>query len=376
MQIALNARILQAPRTGIGHYLAELVNALTHEPDLELSFFHGWGWSSSLPAAAMPGYSRLTPLLRQIPGAYQARRWLEQRRFDQGHSTAIDLYHEPSLWPLAFKGPTIITLHDLTHLHYPSTQPAARLREIERRLGQGVRQARLILTDSQFVADEAQRYFGLGPERFVVAPLGAAARFHPRPNQFLQQALHPHGVQPQGYFLCVGTLEPRKNLSLALRAHAQLPEALRQHFPLLVVGMAGWKGEQLVNELHTALASGHVRLLGYLPDEQVAELLAGARALVFPSVYEGFGLPVLEAMASGTPVILTRRSAMPEVAGAAGNYIEPDDLHGLCEAMRRLTDDQAHWQACREAGLRQAKLFSWERCAAITASAYHQALGG
>ncbi len=376
MRIALNARILQAPRTGIGHYLAELVSALSHEPGLELSLFHGWGWSSSLPKAAMPGYSRLTPLLRQIPGAYQARRWLEQRRFDRGRSQAIDLYHEPSLWPLAFKGPTIITLHDLTHLHYPSTQPAARLREIERRLGHGVQQARLILTDSQFVADEAQRYFGLGPERFVIAPLGAAARFHPRSSESLQQALQPHGVQPQRYFLCVGTLEPRKNLSLALRAHAELPEALRQHFPLLVVGMAGWKGEQLADELHTALASGHVRLLGYLPDEQVAELMAGARALIFPSMYEGFGLPALEAMASGTPVVLTPRSAMPEVAGTAGNYIEPDDVYGLCEAMRRLADDQAHWQACREAGLQRATLFSWERCAKLTAHAYHQALGG
>ncbi|MCU1748143.1 glycosyltransferase family 4 protein [Pseudomonas sp. 6D_7.1_Bac1] len=376
MRIALNARILQVPRTGIGHYLAELVSALTHEPGLELSLFHGRGWSSSLPTAVMPGYSRLTPFLRQIPGAYQARRWLEQRRFDRGRSAAIDLYHEPSLWPFAFKGPTVITLHDLTHLHYPSTQPAARLREIERRLGQGVQQARLILTDSQFVADEAQRYFGLGPERFVVAPLGVAARFHPRTHESLQQALHPHGVNPQGYFLCVGTLEPRKNLSLALRAHTQLPLALRQRFPLLVVGMAGWRGNPLGDDLHKALAAGHVRLLGYLPDEQVAQLLAGARALVFPSVYEGFGLPVLEAMASGTPVILTRRSAMPEVAGAAGNYIEPDDVHGLCEAMSRLADDEAHWQVCREAGLQRAKLFSWGRCAKLTVRAYRQALGG
>ncbi|WP_347928482.1 glycosyltransferase family 1 protein [Pseudomonas helvetica] len=376
MQIALNARILQAPRTGIGHYLAELVSALAHDPDLELSLFHGWGWSSSLPKATMPGYSRLTPLLRQIPGSYQARRWLEQRRFDRGRSATIDLYHEPSLWPLAFKGPTIMTLHDLTHLHYPSTQPVARLREIERRLSQGVQQARLILTDSQFVAQEAQHYFGLGPERFVVAPLGAAARFHPRSNASLQQVLQPYGVKPQGYFLCVGTLEPRKNLSLALRAHTELPETLRQRFPLLVIGMAGWERRQFSDELNNALAAGHVRLLGYLPDEHVAQWVAGARALIFPSVYEGFGLPVLEAMASGTPVILTRRSAMPEVAGAAGNYIEPDDLHGLCAAMSHLVEDEAHWQACREAGLQQAKLFSWERCAAITAHAYRQALGG
>ena len=174
MQIALNARILQAPRTGIGHYVAELVNALRSEPDMDVTLFHGWGWSPMLPAAALPGYSRITPVLRQIPGAYQARRWLEQRRFDKGRPPTVDLYHEPSLWPLAFKGPTIVTLHDLTHVHYPATQPAARLKEIERRLEQGVKQASLILTDSPFIADEAQAYFGLGPERFIVAPLGAA----------------------------------------------------------------------------------------------------------------------------------------------------------------------------------------------------------
>lgn len=376
MQIALNARILQAPRTGIGHYLAELVNALGHQPGVELSLFHGWGWSAHLPEAAMPGYSRISPVLRQIPGAYQARRWLEQRRFDQGRARTIDLYHEPSLWPLAFKGPTIVTLHDLTHVHYPSTQPAARLKEIERRLEQGVKQASLILTDSQFIADEAQAYFGLGPERFVVAPLGVAARFHPRSDESLQTVLQAHGVEPRGYFLCVGTLEPRKNLTLALRAHAELPEPVRQQFPLLVVGMAGWKAQQLNDELRKGLASGHVCLLGYLPDEQVAHLIAGARALIFPSIYEGFGLPVLEAMASGTPVILTRRSAMPEVAGAAGNYFEPEDLHDLSNVMTRLVDDQTHWQVCREAGLQQAKLFSWDRCATLTARAYRQALGG
>ncbi|MGE7956480.1 glycosyltransferase family 4 protein [Pseudomonas sp. NPDC089530] len=376
MRIALNARILQAPRTGIGQYVAELAAALADEQELELSLFHGWGWSRELPAAAMPGYSRLAPWLRRIPGAYQARRWLEQRRFDRGQDPAIDLYHEPSLWPLEFDGPTVITLHDLTHLHYPGTQPAARLREIERRLGAGVEQARLILTDSQFVADEAQDYFGLPRDRFVVAPLGFAPRFHPRQPAELAPSLAPHGLQPRGYFLCVGTLEPRKNLSQALEAHQRLPAALRQHYPLLIAGMAGWEQGQFSDVLHKALASGHVRLLGYLPDEQVAQLVAGARALVFPSLYEGFGLPVLEAMASGTPVVLTRRSAMPEVAGDAGNYVEPGDLDGLYNTMLRLIDDEPHWQVCREAGLQRAGLFSWRHCAQITARAYRQAIGG
>lgn len=376
MRIALNARILQAPRTGIGHYVAELVGALAQESDVELSLFHGWGWSSQLPQATMPGYSRLTPLLRQIPGAYQARRWLEQKRFDQRRAQMIDLYHEPSLWPLSFEGPTVITLHDLTHLHYPETQPPARLREIERRLADGVQRARLILTDSQFIADEARQHFGLPADRFVVAPLGVAARFHPREAAAIDTVLKAHGVEAREYLLCVGTLEPRKNLTLALHAHALLPEALRQRYPLLIVGMAGWQREQFSAQLHTALASGHVCLLGYLPDEHVAQLLAGARALIFPSLYEGFGLPVLEAMASGTPVIVTRRSAMPEVAGAAGNYIEPDDPHGLRDAMHRLIDDQPYWQACTDAGLQQARLFTWERCAKVTARAYRQAMGG
>ena len=376
MRIALNARILQAPRTGIGHYVAELVGALACEPDVELSLFHGWGWSSALPEAAMPGYSRLTPLLRQIPGAYQARRWLEQKRFDKGHTQPIDLYHEPSLWPLSFDGPTVITLHDLTHLHYPETQPAARLREIERRLVGGVQRAKLILVDSQFIADEAQLHFGLPAERFVVAPLGVASRFHPRAPESIDTVLKAHGVDAGEYFLCVGTLEPRKNLTLALRAHSRLPHTIRQRYPLLIVGMAGWQREQFSEELHQALASGHVCLLGYLPDEHVAQLLAGARALIFPSLYEGFGLPVLEAMACGTPVVLARRSAMPEVAGAAGNYIEPDDPDGLRDAMRRLIHDQAHWQECSDAGLQQARMFSWERCAQVTARAYRQAMGG
>ncbi len=169
MRIAVNARILQAPRTGIGHYLVELLGALQAHADLEFSLFHGWGWSGDLPAAALPGYSRLSPWLRNLPGAYRARRWLEQRRFDSGR-LPVDLYHEPSLWPLDFDGPMLMTLHDLTHLHYPATQPAARLREIERRLARGMEKARLILTDSQAIADEAQAYFGLPCERFVVAP--------------------------------------------------------------------------------------------------------------------------------------------------------------------------------------------------------------
>lgn len=375
MRIALNARILQAPRTGIGQYLVELISALRDDPQLELELFHGWGWSRQLPPAALPGYSQWTALAKQVPGAYRMRRWLDQRRFDRGAGRrAVELYHEPSLWPLDFVGPMVMTLHDLTHLHYPQTQPRDRLAEIERRVGPAVERARCILTDSQFVAAEISQHFGVAASRLKVAPLGYAQRFHPREPEQLRAGLAALGLSPGGYLLCVGTLEPRKNLVQALRAYALLPEAVRSRLPLLIAGMAGWRSDSFATELQRALATGQVRLLGYQSDQALAELLAGARLLLFPSLYEGFGLPVLEAMASGVPVLLTARAALPEVAGAAGVYIEPGDDRGWCEAILRLLDDQVEWQTRRTLGLQQARRFSWQRCARITAAAYRQAL--
>jgi glycosyltransferase involved in cell wall biosynthesis len=376
VRIALNAGILRAPRTGIGQYVVELVQALAAYPEFELTLFNGWNWQVELPAAALPGYSRVSGLVKRwVPNAYALRRLLEQQRFKRG-SAGVDIYHDPSLWPFEFDGPMIMTLHDLTHVHFPETQPADRLLEIERHAGRSVARAQRILVDSAFIGDEVRRHYGVPAERVVVAPLGCAARFHPRSAEQLAAPLHALGLQPDRYLLCVGTLEPRKNLQLALRAYERLPAALREKYPLVIVGMSGWCPEQLAAPLQRALASGQVRLLGYQSDTQLAELLAGARLLLFPSLYEGFGLPVLEAMASGTPVILSRCSALPEVAGDAGTYIDAQDERGCAEAIQQLIDDQSEWQRRRELGLQRAEAFSWQRCAAITASVYRQVLEG
>ncbi|MCY1408194.1 D-inositol-3-phosphate glycosyltransferase [compost metagenome] len=376
MRTALNARILQAPRTGIGQYVAALAAALAERADLDQDLFHGWGWDRRLPQAALPGYSRWTSAAKRIPGAYRIRRWLEQQRFDAGlRRRPVDLYHEPSLWPLEFDGPMVMTLHDLTHVHFPASQPHDRLAEIERLVGSGVERAQRILTDSAFVADEVRRHFGLAPERVVVAPLGHdPLRFHPRAESSLRLTLRPFGLEAGKYLLCVGTLEPRKNLELALQAHALLPEALRARYPLVIAGMPGWSNQRLDAALARAVASGHVRLMGYLGDEALANLFAGARLLLFPSLYEGFGLPVLEAMACGVPVVLTRTSALPEVAGEAGTYVALGDAEGMSEAIARLLEDHPQWQRLSALGIRRAENFTWQRCADITAATYRQAV--
>lgn len=374
MRIAFNASILRAPRTGIGQYLVELVRALATDSEFEPRLFNGWNWQAQLPAAALPGYSRLSALVKRgVPNAYALRRLVEQRRFNCKAACA-DLYHEPSLWPFEFDGPMVMTLHDLTHVRFPQTQPADRLVAIERHAARGVERAQRILVDSQFIADEVCAHYGVSAERVVVAPLGCAARFHPRAPEQLTARLAVVGLQPGRYLLCVGTLEPRKNLQLALRAHERLPAALRERYPLVLAGMPGWRAEQLAEPLQRALASGQVRLLGYQDDNGLAELFAGARLLLFPSLYEGFGLPVLEAMASGTPVILSRSSALPEVAGDAGLYIDPRDDVACAAAIQLLVEDQARWLALREAGLARAQAYSWQRCAQITAGVYREAV--
>ncbi|WXL28077.1 glycosyltransferase family 1 protein [Ectopseudomonas mendocina] len=374
MHIALNASILRAPRTGIGQYIAGLSKALAQLPDTQLSFFTGMGWAQQLPANPQVGYSRLSALAKCLPNAYELRRYLQQQAFNRGvKEVRPALYHEPSLWPFDFDGPTVMTLHDLTHIHYPHTQPADRLAEIERRIGPALERAQHIITDSQFVANELSHYYSVSPDRISIAHLGYAERFHPRTSNYLESFTTRLSLKARHYLICVGTLEPRKNLPLALDAYNRLPEAVRQRYPLLIAGMAGWKEQALSQPLKAAINRGNVRLLGYLDDDTLAALLAGARMLLFPSLYEGFGLPVLEAMASGVPVILSPHAAMPEVAGNAGIYAD-QSAEDWRDAILRLIDDDLEWELRRNQGLQQAQQFSWSNCARITSAAYQKAL--
>ncbi|MEO6919483.1 MAG: glycosyltransferase family 1 protein [Collimonas sp.] len=375
LTIALNSKILRAPRTGIGNYVVELAQELQQNPGLRMQYFSGFDWHGKLATGAMPGYSRCAGAAKRfLPSAYALRRIVEQQCFNLGiRRIRPDVYHEPSLWPLEFDGPTVMTIHDLTHLHYPQTQPADRLQEIERRLPSALTRSSRILVVSEFIGQEVRRHFGLSDKKVVVAPSGCSDVFHPREEHQLSASLQKLGLHYRGFILSVGTLEPRKNLLLTLKAHARLSPAARARFPLLVVGMAGWRTDELTGVLSQAVNSGYVRLAGYLDQQDLAAVTAAARVMVFPSLYEGFGLPVLEAMASGTPVITSSGSSMEEVAAGAGTYVDPQDEVGLTEKIRQLLEDDGVWTASRTAGLERSHEFSWAKSAAITADVYRQA---
>ncbi|MBA2413477.1 MAG: glycosyltransferase family 4 protein [Burkholderiaceae bacterium] len=198
--------------------------------------------------------------------------------------------------------------------------------------------------------------------------------FKPRDQVACSATLFKHGLQHRSYFLVVGTLEPRKNVETAVRAHASLPEAVRRQVPLVLVGMRGWLTSRLESELKAPVERAEVRPLGFVTDDELADLYSAATALVYPSLYEGFGLPPLEAMACGTPVIVSNVSSLPEVGGSAAVMHDPMDTDALKAAMKRLIEDKQFWLKKAAASLKQAALFSWEKCAAETIAVYRAAM--
>jgi alpha-1,3-rhamnosyl/mannosyltransferase len=233
-----------------------------------------------------------------------------------------------------------------------------------------------VISDSECGRQEILAEYKLPPEQVVSVLLAAGSGFSPVPADRLTAVLEPLGLQPQKYILSVGTLEPRKNLTTAIKAYARLPEAVRAEMPLVIAGMKGWRTDGLDREVAALIDKGQIRRLGYVPDEALPALYSGARVFVYPSLYEGFGLPPLEAMACGAPVIVSNRSSLPEVVGDAGLQVDALDVDGLAEAMSKVIEDDALHTALQQRGIERAKDFSWRRCAEETLAVYRRVVTG
>jgi glycosyltransferase involved in cell wall biosynthesis len=359
--------------TGVGQYTLQLARSLVALDSLELAFFDGTHRSRELrsdPSAAR-GTAR-SWVRRLVPGAYEIKRMLEQRRFGRA-AEGYDVYHEPATLALAFPGATVVTVHDLSWIRHPETHPPERVRALERHFEPALRGAARVITGAAFVKQEITQIFGVPETLIDVIAHGRDPAFRPLPADETSRVLGPAGLAHGGYFLCVGTLEPRKNLALAIRAHALLPAALRARHPLVIAGMKGWGDSAVGKALAPKVAAGEIRLMGYLERSDLVSLTAGALAMVYPSLYEGFGLPPLEAMACGVPPITSNTSSLPEVVGDAGLMVDPADVDGLSAAMLELAQDSARRGDLSARSLVRAQDFSWERCALATQATYRKA---
>jgi alpha-1,3-rhamnosyl/mannosyltransferase len=286
----------------------------------------------------------------------------------------VSLYHEPATFPLPYSGRNVVTVHDLSWIRYPQTHPEDRRRTLERDFPALLRRASHVLTDSSFVKTELISEFGLQDTLITTAPLAARSAFSPRARRESAPLLDRLRLRYRSFFLSVGTLEPRKNLLRTMRAYAGLPSRVRQRNPLVLIGGVGWESEDIEAEVRTLASRGEILALGYVAEDQLALLYSAARALVYASLYEGFGLPPLEAMASGTPVIAGNTSALPEVVDTAGVLVDPFDEAEIRDSMLRLAEDEALADTLSTRGLERSRQFSWKSCAALTRAVYHQVL--
>ena len=276
------------------------------------------------------------------------------------------MVHCPATSP-AYGGstPLVMTVHDLLWLSLPQyfTTP---VRAYHRMCLPAIRRAAAVLTDCEYTRGQLVELVGVPAERVHVAPLGVDPRFASRDVD--RDRLRERFGIPGRYVLAVATREPRKNLGALLRAFERLAPRV-DDVQLVLVGGRGWRSAELERTL--AAVDDRVTVTGFVSDEELAELYAGATCFAFPSFAEGFGLPVLEAMASGAPVVTSDRTSLPEVAGDAALLIDPDDDHALEDALHRLLTTPELAADLARRGLARSATFTWEACALATRAAYH-----
>lgn len=378
MKVILAVGGIRPPLTGIGRYIWELACRLPRIVDCDsVRFYRTDGWvddpAKLLSSRGFAADTRRTMLRSSLAvGAYRAVApavsWWRLRRY------ADHVFHGPNYYLPPFPGAAVSTIHDLSIFLHPEFHPPERVAFMRKEIPDALKRATVLITDSEFVRQEVIRFFGWPEQRVVAIPLGVPNEFHPRSAADLAPLLARLGLEPGRFSLCVATIEPRKNILGLLQAYRLLPDALRRRYPLVLIGGHGWHFEEILRDVDRGNEEGWLRYLGYVDERELPSIFSAARAFVYPSFYEGFGLPVLEAMASGVPVVCSNRSSLPEVTGGAALAVDPEDSAALAAAIEQaLEDDQWHRQA-RDASIERASAFDWDVTAKRTVEVYRFAL--
>jgi len=367
LRIAIDASAIPERRAGAGVYTYQLVRALAALPRKHrFVVFARRGLFDHLVGPGLR-VAHVNPWSRAMRlGWEQAMLPLLLRRY------RIDVLHSPHHHtPLVLPPPPprrVVTVHDVTFLLLPERYPPVRRLYMEAVTRASALVAEAIITPSQTVRDDLVRTLRVPAERVVAVPEAAAARFAPASGEAQARVRERYGL-PGRFVLSVGSREPGKNRSRLLRALALL-RGQGLACDLAIVGQPAWRYEAEAALVQSLGLYGCVRFLGYVPDDDLPALYSAATVFAYPSLYEGFGLPVLESMACGTPVVTSNVSATAEVAGGAALLVDPRDTRALAGALGRLLSDEALRGELRARGLERASQFSWERAARETQLIY------
>lgn len=370
MHVGLNAHLLASAhsfrRAGIHNYIYNLIAHLPHaDPMLRATIFVGEGDVPDTPYRVRRSRLKTASPLRRI---------LWEQLVQPFQLNGIDLMHELAfVAPLLMPRPFVVTVYDLSFIRYPQRLPAARRLYLRALTGASCRRARRVIAISRATAGDLHKLLRVPLEKIDLAIAGVQPHFKKLPRAEVEAFRAAKGL-PERFFFYLGTLEPRKNLPTLLRAYAKLPEADRRAVHLVLGGGIGWMTHDIPRLIEVLGIKPTVHQVGYLPDSELVYWYNCAETFVYPSVFEGWGLPVVEAMACGVPPLVSNVSSLPEAVGDVGMQLPPEDEIAWCEALARAVRDAA-WRAEQsERAQARAQQFTWLQTACATVETYRKAL--
>jgi glycosyltransferase involved in cell wall biosynthesis len=371
MRIAIDGLPLTEDLTGIGYYTLELASHLAMaNPEAEVqlvsprAYLPALGESNQLPANLRCVRSRVNPIFRHW-WSIGLPRYIRRHGIELFHGTNFEV-------PLQRVCPTVVTVHDLSMLLYPQTQEPKRVRRARQRLPLMTQAATMVITPTEVIRHEVHEYLQIPLDRIVAVPEAARSCFRRLEAAETRQTRERLGVRHE-FLLVVGTVEPRKNLSNLLRAFEAILPLREKPLQLVIAGRKGWLVDDFFDSVRHSPAAENIIFAGYLADEDLCALYSSCQALVYPSIYEGFGLPPLEAMACGAPVVAGDIPAIREVVGAAARLVCTDGPIDLTRSLIELLDSESARAALSVAGLKRAAEFSWASTATTSKHVYAEA---
>lgn len=375
MRVALDGRPLASLKTGVGHYTFELARSLASvAPSDHFTLVSPVPLESSV-ADELKNRSRANLHDVQLNSERLNRYWwsfglplyLTRRSFDLFHGTNYDIPR----WNIL---PTVVTIHDLSLLLHPDTHEEPQVKRARRRMPKVAHSAARIITPSESVKREVCEHLGVDPNKVAVTPEAPRSAFRRIASVRTEEVRRRLGVADD-FILYVGTIEPRKNLKTLVQAFAEILRTTVHRPQLVIAGQEGWLMDDFFGSIRKNGLEDKVRFTGYLHDEDLCALYSSCSAFVYPSLYEGFGLPPLEAMACGAPVITSDIPVIKETVGSAACLVRPEDGDQIAGAIVRVMEDRRTAEKLSLLGLEQARKFTWGRTASLTLEVYRQVLG-
>ncbi len=362
MRIAVNTRFLLKDKLeGYGYYINELSKRIAQQhPEHEFLFVFDRPFDEQFITS-----QNITPVVvsPQARHALSFKWWYDVKVPFALKKWKADVFVSlDGFCSLTTKVPQVLGIHDLAFLHYPDLIPKHHLWYYKLQTNKFLKKAKHIVTVSEFSKNDIVSRYKVDVEKIEVVHNAARKCFDPIGWEEKEQT-KAGWSDGREYFLFVGAIHPRKNIFNLLRAFSRFKQWQQSNMKLLLAGRLAWHSDDIVDKLATYKYRDDVVLLDYVPDEQLSKLVASAYALVYPSLFEGFGLPIVEAMKSGTPVITSSVSSMPEIGGEAALYVDPNDFDNIATQMMRLYKDEQLRETLITAGKLQAEKFNWDRSA-------------